>query len=305
MASKRLLSLVVAVLAGATALGAQQPTQTQDVSRVGQSRTTGTATGVDTPAADGSHGALLAPRDSLNITTANEPGFSAKVIIDADGTFDFPFLGRIKAAGMTPRALENDLRTRLAGTYITNPQITVEVTQAASKRVFMAGRVRNPSQFPFSGKVTLFEALTAVGGPADDAGDRAYIVRGNPDGSVPSAEQMKDVTKIYVDLQKLSEGDLSQNYTLNDGDYIYVERAEPFTITGEVKTPNQYPVRKGLTVQQAVALAGGLTDRAKSNGNGIKILRPSKDPKKPFDVKDWKTEIVKPGDTITVPSRVM
>jgi polysaccharide export outer membrane protein len=119
---------------------------------------------------------------------------------------------------------------------------------------------------------------------------------------------MTEASKTYVDLYKLiTEGDVSQNYAMNDGDYLFVEKALPFTITGEVKSPNQYPAHRGLTVQQAVALAGGLTDRAKSNGSGIKILRAGGDPKtsKPIEVKDWTKELVKPGDTITVPARIL
>ena len=68
-----------------------------------------------------------------------------------------------------------------------------------------------------------------------------------------------------------------------------------------------FPVHHGLTVQQAVALAGGLTDKGKSGG--IKILRPTSDPKKPqeIDVKNDQDATghaqVRPGDI--VPSKIL
>jgi polysaccharide export outer membrane protein len=278
-----------------------------DASRTG-SRPATSAAAPEQTIQDSSHGAQIAARDKLVITTLNDATFSLQTTVGADGKIDFAEAGRVQAAGLTVRELETSLQDRLRGKWLINPQVTVDLMQAATKRVLVGGRVHNPQPYQFAGKTTVLEVLNGVGMPTDDAGDRAFIVRGNPDGSVPSADQMTEANKTYVDLLKLiTEGDLSQNYTMNDGDYLFVEKALPFTITGEVKSPNQYPAHRGLTVQQAVALAGGLTDRAKSNGSGIKILRAGGDPKtsKPIDVKDWTKELVKPGDTITVPARIL
>jgi polysaccharide export outer membrane protein len=258
---------------------------------------------------DPTHGAIIAPRDAITVTTLNEAAFTVKAIVDADGTFVFGYLGHVKAAGLTTLQLEADLKRRLDPDWVKNPQVTVGLVQSASKTVLVGGRVRNPSPYPFAGKLTVLQALMQAGSVTDDAGDRAFIIRASPDGSVPSADQTSDAAKVYVDLHALLDaGDLSQNFTLNDGDYLFVEKAQPFTITGEVKNAGMYPVHHGLTVQQAVALAGGLTDKGKSGG--IKILRPTSDPKKPqeIDVKndnDYRTQQVRPGDTIIVPSKIL
>lgn len=311
MASRFNRAQVVAVmLASSVSAGvlAQQATQSGiDASRSGtQAQAVSPVTTSAVPA-DQSLGAIISPRDKISITTVGEPLFSVQAIVDADGTFDFGHLGRIKAGGLTVRQLEDDIKTRLVqGGFLSNPEVTIELVQSATKHVMVNGSVRNPQNVPFAGKMTVMEALVDVGSLAPDAGDRAFIIRGNPDGSLPSADQMTAAAKTYVDLQKLiDDGDLSQNFALNDGDYLYVEKAQPFTIDGEVKSPGQYPAHRGLTVQQAVALAGGLTDKGKDKG--IKILRPTADPKKPrtIEVKDWATEQVKPGDTIMVPRRLM
>jgi polysaccharide export outer membrane protein len=58
---------------------------------------------------------------------------------------------------------------------------------------------------------------------------------------------------------------------LRDGDTIFVPKAQIFYITGQVKNPGQYIYDTGMNVQQAMALAGGLTDRG--SDRGIKIRR--------------------------------
>jgi polysaccharide export outer membrane protein len=300
--------LVVALMCGLSAgLAAQEATQSSaDNSQAPKVRPTGSDGGAPSQGS-GNHGAVISRRDKLIIKTLNEPLFTTEVIVDADGGFDFPYLGHLTALGMTPQQLEADLKKRLNPDWVINPQVTVDLVPNASKRVMVNGSVRNPSQFPFSGRMTVLDALVAAGGTADSAGDRAFIIRGNADGSLPSADQAASSPKTYVDLLKLEQGDVSENYTLNDGDYLFVEKAQLFTITGEVRNPGQFAAHRGLTVQQAVAIAGGLTDKGKRTG--IKILRPV-DGKKPLEIevksdKDFETMQVRPGDTLTVHARII
>lgn len=259
-------------------------------------------------AGDTSTSTVIAVRDQINVTTLNQAYFTVKgAVVDVDGTFEFSQLGRVKAAGLTPRQLEEDLKKRLSPDWVINPQVTVEVVSSLAKHVLVGGRVHVPGPYTFMGQYTVLNAILAAGSVADDAGERAFIIRGNADGTVVSAEQISQAQKTYVDLHKLlAQGDLSENYTLNNGDYVYVEQAQVILVTGEVKNVGPVAPRRGLTVQQAVALAGGLSDKGKNSG--IKIQRPTSNPKKPFDtieVKDWKTELVKPGDTIIVPSKIL
>jgi protein involved in polysaccharide export with SLBB domain len=257
---------------------------------------------------DAHRGAAIAVHDQLSITTLNEANFTVKgALVDADGTIDFPYLGRIKVAGLTVQELEADLKHRLSDGWLHDPQITIDLVQALSKKVLVTGQVRSPGAYPFAGQWTVMQAIVQAGSTTEAASDTAVILRANADGSVVSADQSTAAMRVPVDLHKLLDlGDMSQNYGLNDGDTVIVEKAEPAIVSGEVKSPGQIAVRRGLTVQQAVALAGGLTDKGKSSG--IKIERPAKDPtKKPdeIEVKDWKTELVRAGDTIIVPRRVM
>ena len=108
----------------------------------------------------------IAPRDQLAVSVwnagVNEASYSGKFPVDIDGTFEYPTVGRVKAAGLTAREVEADLTTRL-GKYLVSPQVTVEVEQSSTRRVIMAGEVKMPASYSFAGELTLFEALTRAG----------------------------------------------------------------------------------------------------------------------------------------------
>jgi protein involved in polysaccharide export with SLBB domain len=79
-----------------------------------------------------------------------------------------------------------------------------------------------------------------------------------------------------------------------------VPPADKFFISGEVKTVGQLVLSEETTVQQAIIMAGGLTDRA--NGNRVRIRRVVGG--KTIEIKAKDSTIVLPGDTITVARRI-
>jgi polysaccharide biosynthesis/export protein len=246
---------------------------------------------------------VIGPQDIIVIAVFDQPTLGGKYVVEADGSFTFPHLGPIKAAGLTIRALEDSLRQRLGEKLFRNPQVTVGVETYRSKRIFIMGEVRSSGRQQLSGSMTFVEALAAAGGTTPAAAGDAVIVR--PRQGTASAPilpgQDKTAEIIEVDLMKLQNGDLSQNPLLRDGDTVYVPRAETAYIFGEVRSPGAYPIQKGMTVLQALSLAGGQTE----NGalNRIKIHRVENGKKLEIKVKNPLTEIVKPGDTIIVPER--
>ena len=98
----------------------------------------------------------------------------------------------------------------------------------------------------------------------------------------------------------LQGGQLSQNIALQDGDTIFVPRAETIYVFGQVKNPGAYPLKtKDTTVLQALSLAGGVTDRGSTSR--IKIVRLI-DGKK-VEIKAKLGDPVLPGDTLIVRER--
>ena len=85
---------------------------------------------------------VVGPQDVLSITVWDQADLSGKFTVEADGSFNFPLIGRVQAGGLTLRAIEAELKKRLADGYFKNPQLTVAVDTYRSQRVFIVGEVR-------------------------------------------------------------------------------------------------------------------------------------------------------------------
>jgi polysaccharide export outer membrane protein len=239
----------------------------------------------------------IGPQDVVTVTVFGEPDLSNKYTVEQDGTFTFPLIGRVKAGGLTLRALEQELKTRLADGYLKNPQVNVSIETYRSQRILVLGEVRAPAEYQLNGDMTLLAALARAGGTTPAAAHEAVIVRPR---RAPGADAKPGNAEIIkVDLVALQDGNLALNIPLLDGDTVTIPKAQSVFVTGQVKTPGAYPVDPGTTVLQVITLAGGLTDRG-ADGR-IKIIRTEKGKKREFKAK--LTDIVLPGDTIVVPEK--
>ncbi len=246
---------------------------------------------------------VVGPQDVLAITVWDQPDLNNKFTVEADGSFTFPMIGRVQAGGLTLRQVEAELRKRLADGYFKNPQLTVAVDTYRSQRVFIIGEVRTPGTYVLTGNMSLVEALSRAGSTTAAASHEAVIVRAREGkaGDGPTLPDQAEAGEVVrVQLKDLQSGDLSNNIPLRDGDTIVVPRAEMVYVFGQVKNPGAYPLQaQETTVMQALALAGGVTDRG-STGR-IKISRLVDGEKKELKVK--LSDLVLPGDTIIVPER--
>jgi polysaccharide export outer membrane protein len=239
-------------------------------------------------------------QDVITITVYDQADLTGKFTVDADGSLTFPLVGRIKAAGLTLRHLEDDLKKRLADGYIRNPQVSAAVDTYRSQRIFVMGEVRAPGAYQLTGEMSVIEAIARAGSTTPQAADEAMIVRpkeGQTTGPVLPTDT--DSTVIRINLREIQEGALSKNVQLRDGDTLLVQKARSVYVFGQVKSPGAYAIDKDTTVLQALSLAGGVTDRG-STGR-VKIVRAVDGKKKEIKVK--LTDIVEPGDTIIVAER--
>jgi polysaccharide export outer membrane protein len=249
---------------------------------------------------------VVGPQDVLAVTVANEPTLSGKFTVVIDGTVMYPLLGSVKVGGMSLRAVERELTTRLRDGYLEKPVVSVALDQFGSQRVLVIGEVRQAGSYPLSGPTTLLEILLKAGAPTATAGSEALVVRGRAEGAkvttgtngVPTGSNV-----LRANLDALQRGDLSQDLALRPGDMVFVPRAEaaaPIYVMGLVKSPGAYQVTKGATVLQVLAQAGGVTDRG-STGR-IKIVRKSQ--QRTVEMKASLHDPVQPGDTIVVHRRL-
>jgi len=96
---------------------------------------------------------------------------------------------------------------------------------------------------------------------------------------------------------------LANNLVLQDGDKVFVRKAQAVTVTGYVRNVGAYNIEPGMNVEQVLALAGGV-DPLRGSDKRIEITR--KENGKTVTIKDVKkTDLVKPGDIIKVGRRIM
>jgi len=243
---------------------------------------------------------VIGAQDVLTISVFDEPSLSGKYAVELDGSLAFPLVGRLKAAGMSLRDFESELRTRLAAGYFRNPRLTVAIEQYRSQRVFVVGAVKTPGTFSLTGDMTLIEVLAKAGSTSDAAGDEVMLIRGHgrTSATLPDAGAADDV--IRVSLKDLQGGPAAaRNMALSDGDTVYVPRAQVVYVFGQVKNPGSYPVQSDTTVLQVLSLAGGVLPTGAMNR--LQVVRVVAGAKKELKVK--LTEGVNPGDTIIVPER--
>jgi polysaccharide export outer membrane protein len=245
----------------------------------------------------------VGPSDELKISVFDEPALTGSFRVDADGSIPYSLVGRIAVAGRTAREIEQLLTAKLLDGYVRQPRVTVEVAQFRSRKVFIMGEVRTPGQYALDGDVTLLEVLALAGALTDSAGDQISVRRAKePTVAVGAAlpDDPGTVEVVRVSLDDLQAGRLSSNLVLQDGDTIIVPTAPRVFVTGHVRTPGAVVLRGRLTVQQAIALAGGFTERG--SNRGIKIRREVA-PGRFEEVDVRQTDFVQPNDTIIVRQR--
>src|SRR4029434_1555909 len=169
------------------------------------------------------HNYILGAQDVLAIALFDQQDLSGKYTVEADGTFTFPLIGRVKAGGMSLRDVEQALRTQLSDGFFKNPQVSVSVEQYRSQRIFVVGEVRTPGPYPLVGNMTLIEALARAGSTTEYAAGEALIVLSRDErasGRRVLPEQDSSASVIHVDVKALQMGRLSENAELRDGDTI-------------------------------------------------------------------------------------
>jgi protein involved in polysaccharide export with SLBB domain len=127
-----------------------------------------------------------------------------------------------------------------------------------------------------------------------------YAVDGGGQLSFPLIGQVKAGGMSGAELERELISKLSPEYLKNPSVSVEVLTYRPFYIVGEVRTPGSYPFVSGMTVLNAIALAGGYTYRARENS--FYVTRPSQNGGKDKLTANADTQIF-PGDIITVRER--
>jgi len=136
-----------------------------------------------------------------------------------------------------------------------------------------------------------------VFGQTDLSGDFAVDAGGNV--SLPMIQPVRARGQTVAGLQKALVAELGKTLLRNPNVSIEIVEFRPFFILGEVQRAGQYPYINGMTVQSAVAVAGGFSYRA--NSNRVRITRKQGESLIEMDANT--STLIRPGDTILVKER--
>lgn len=114
--------------------------------------------------------------------------------------------------------------------------------------------------------------------------------------SYPFIGEVNALNKTPREIERLITEGLQSGFIVDPRVSVSVINYREFYISGEVNAPGGYPYQPGLTLDRAIALAGGLTERASKRR--ITIIRGG-DESRTIEKAALST-IVKPGDTITI-----
>jgi polysaccharide biosynthesis/export protein len=185
--------------------------------------TSGTKPDAQLAAADASSGAavkahddtyIIGDDDVLAINVWKEPEVSRTVPVRSDGKISVPLAGEVQASGETPLQLEKILAGKLQS-FISEPEVTVIVTEIKSQKFNILGMVNKAGTFPLTSSMTVLDGIALAGGFRDFAKQKSiYVLRKNPGGGE---------SRLPFNYKEVIKGNnMAQNIKLQPGDTIVV-----------------------------------------------------------------------------------
>jgi len=202
----------------------------------------------------------IGPRDVISVVVWEHPELTIPAgeyraadasgqLVDEEGCLYYPYVGRIRIAGMTTNELRELLAKHLSK-YIENPQLDVRVVAYRSQRVHVIGEITEPGIQPVNDvPLTVAEAISRSGGLTDRADMRRVSLT-------------RDGRTVILDLLSMyKQGDAAQNVLLQDKDVLYIPGTEESKVfvMGEVPSPQAAPMIRGrMSLAEALSIAGGV-----------------------------------------------
>ena len=210
----------------------------------------------------------IGPKDLLEISVLGVAEINKLVVrVSEEGRITLPLLGEVGGGNLTKFEVEKKLALLAGEKIVIKPQVTVHILEYVSRRVSVVGAVGKPGPYELLGRQTVLSLVSEAGGLTQDAGEEIIVIRQLPGG---------DSTALRLSIDGLFvQGDPKLNVALEPGDVINVpvDKPVPIYVFGQVRNPGALQVRRSSlpTLTQAIAQAGGFTDRA--NKKRVRIRR--------------------------------
>jgi protein involved in polysaccharide export with SLBB domain len=193
----------------------------------------------------------LGPGDAVNVDIWGASQESITETISPDGTITIEDIGVIQLGGLSVSQAKAKLRRELGPRY-QNSKIELTLGQTRTITVSVMGEVKTPGTYTMSAFATVYNALYMAGGPNDIGTLRNVKVFRN--GRLLSNVDVYDF---------LLNGKLTGDVRLQDNDVITVSPYEALVnITGKVKRPMFYEMKKSESAATLLRYAGGFTGDA-------------------------------------------
>jgi polysaccharide export outer membrane protein len=184
----------------------------------------------------------LGAADEIEIFVLPQEEVNRVVTIRPDGKISLPLVGDVFVEGMTPNAVAEKLTAEFSK-YLKDPSVSVIVTGFNSKKIFVIGEVFRQGAYPYTGEMSVFEAVQEAGSFTRRASlGRVLLVRGdlnNPD--------VIDINLKAVVKKGLAE----KNLFLRPNDIVYVP-PNGFAATGYAMEQILLPFMPLLNVGDAI-----------------------------------------------------
>lgn len=225
--------------------------------------------------------------DVLAVTVYRAPDYNSVVEVAEDGTIVLNAVGKVQVGGLTPAQVGDEISRRLqSGGIFRDPLVNVMVQTYRSSTVFVLGNVAKPGEYPLERtSLTITEVLARAGASLGVGGGSVRLLR--------KGEAAQDLP-----ADKLLTGSLNQ--LVEPHDTLVVTESATFFVSGEVQRPGSFPLEPGLTMERAIALAGGVTQRGARSR--LKVTRHQGE--KDEIVKAKLQDPVRSGDLIMIGSRI-
>lgn len=197
---------------------------------------------------------VIGAGDSVRITAFRYPELTTETRVSEQGEVHVPLIGAVVLQGLTPEKAAALIAERLkSGHYLLNPEINVAIVQPRSRQVSVLGHVAHPGRYTLEGASARLTDVVAMAGGLLASGSDIVVVKRSRDGKAES---------VNVDVGAIIRGTPdAQDLELASGDAVFVPKAPVVYVYGEVTHGGSYRLEPGMTVMQAISLAGGVTPR--------------------------------------------
>lgn len=155
----------------------------------------------------------IGPADVLGVVFWREAEMSGDVTVRPDGRISLPVIGEIRAAGLKPTELQEQVRLA-AGKFITDPNVVVVVRAINSRKIFVTGLVTTPGGQSLVGPLTVMQAIAQAGGVTEYADSKNITILRTENGQS---------TVLKFNYKAVSKGkNVEQNIVLKPGDTVVV-----------------------------------------------------------------------------------